>query len=207
MTETNLKPLIRVVDDDAELRESLVFLLQVEGWDAVGYGTAQQFLSDYMPSRCGCNVIDVQMPGMDGLELFEHLNKVRSEIPIIFLTAHGDIDMAVNVLRHGAVNFLQKPISPQDFLTAVTEAVERDRKRRNQIPDQHEARQLMDKLTKRELQILKLLSRGLLNQEVADALGISQRTVETHRAMIYRKVGKKSIAQIAELLAIADAGA
>lgn len=199
-----MRPLVRVVDDDEELRESLVFLLHIEGWEAVGYGSAEQFLSDYMPSRCGCNVIDVRMPGMDGLELFERLNELQSEVPIIFLTAHGDIDMAVHVLRHGAVNFLQKPIEPQKFVAAVAEAVEVDRKRRNQIPDVQEAKQLMGKLTKREVQILRLLSRGLLNQEVASALGISQRTVEAHRASIYHKVGKKSIAQISEMLMIAS---
>lgn len=199
-----MRPLVRVVDDDEELRESLVFLLHIEGWEAVGYGSAEQFLSDYMPSRCGCNVIDVRMPGMDGLELFERLNELQSEVPIIFLTAHGDIDMAVHVLRHGAVNFLQKPIEPQKFVAAVAEAVEVDRKRRNQIPDVQEAKQLMGRLTKREVQILRLLSRGLLNQEVASALGISQRTVEAHRASIYHKVGKKSIAQISEMLMIAS---
>lgn len=199
-----MRPLVRVVDDDEELRESLVFLLHIEGWDAVGYGSAEQFLSDYMPSRCGCNVIDVRMPGMDGLELFERLNELQSKVPIIFLTAHGDIDMAVHVLRNGAVNFLQKPIEPQKFVAAVAEAVEVDRKRRNQIPDVQEAKQLMGKLTKREVQILRLLSRGLLNQEVASALGISQRTVEAHRASIYHKVGKKSIAQISEMLMIAS---
>ena len=193
-----------MVDDDEELRESLVFLLHIEGWEAVGYGSAEQFLSDYMPSRCGCNVMDVRMPGMDGLELFERLNELQSEVPIIFLTAHGDIDMAVHVLRHGAVNFLQKPIEPQKFVAAVAEAVEVDRKRRNQIPDVQEAKQLMGRLTKREVQILRLLSRGLLNQEVASALGISQRTVEAHRARIYHKVGKKSIAQISEMLMIAS---
>lgn len=193
-----------MVDDDEELRESLVFLLHIEGWKAVGYGSVEQFLSDYMPSRCGCNVIDVRMPGMDGLELFERLNELQSEVPIIFLTAHGDIDMAVHVLRHGAVNFLQKPIEPQKFVAAVAEAVEVDRKRRNQIPDVQEVKQLMGRLTKREVQILRLLSRGLLNQEVASALGISQRTVEAHRASIYHKVGKKSIAQISEMLMIAS---
>lgn len=204
MREINMRPLVRVVDDDEELRESLVFLLHIEGWKAVGYGSAEQFLSDYMPSRCGCNVIDVRMPGMDGLELFERLNELQSEVPIIFLTAHGDIDMAVHVLRHGAVNFLQKPIEPQKFVAAVAEAVEVDRKRRNQIPDVQEVKQLMGRLTKREVQILRLLSRGLLNQEVASALGISQRTVEAHRASIYHKVGKKSIAQISEMLMIAS---
>lgn len=204
MREINMRLLVRVVDDDEELRESLVFLLHIEGWEAVGYGSAEQFLSDYMPSRCGCNVIDVRMPGMDGLELFERLNELQSEVPIIFLTAHGDIDMAVHVLRHGAVNFLQKPIEPQKFVAAVAEAVEVDRKRRNQIPDVQEAKQLMGRLTKREVQILRLLSRGLLNQEVASALGISQRTVEAHRASIYHKVGKKSIAQISEMLMIAS---
>lgn len=204
MREINMRPLVRVVDDDEELRESLVFLLHIEGWEAVGYGSAEQFLSDYMPSRCGCNVIDVRMPGMDGLELFERLNELQSEVPIIFLTAHGDIDMAVHVLRHGAVNFLQKPIEPQKFVAAVAEAVEVDRKRRNQIPDVQEAKQLMGRLTKRKVQILRLLSRGLLNQEVASALGISQRTVEAHRASIYHKVGKKSIAQISEMLMIAS---
>ena len=158
MREINMRPLVRVVDDDEELRESLVFLLHIEGWEAVGYGSAEQFLSDYMPSRCGCNVIDVRMPGMDGLELFERLNELQSEVPIIFLTAHGDIDMAVHVLRHGAVNFLQKPIEPQKFVAAVAEAVEVDRKRRNQIPDVQEAKQLMGRLTKREVQILRLLS-------------------------------------------------
>lgn len=204
MREINMRPLVRVVDDDEELRESLVFLLHIEGWEAVGYGSAEQFLSDYMPSRCGCNVIDVRMPGMDGLELFERLNELQSEVPIIFLTAHGDIDMAVHVLRHGAVNFLQKSIEPQKFVAAVAEAVEVDRKRRNQIPDVQEAKQLMGRLTKREVQILRLLSQGLLNQEVASALGISQRTVEAHRASIYHKVGKKSIAQISEMLMIAS---
>lgn len=84
MREINMRPLVRVVDDDEELRESLVFLLHIEGWEAVGYGSAEQFLSDYMPSRCGCNVIDVRMPGMDGLELFERLNELQSEVPIIF---------------------------------------------------------------------------------------------------------------------------
>lgn len=196
-------PLIRIVDDDDDLRDALLYILESEGWEAAAYPDARSFLTSDMPSRGGALVLDVQMPGMNGLELFSELASRGYEQPVIFLTAHGDIDMAVDTLRSGAFHFLQKPVESAKFLAAVTAAVEKDRRRREGLPDAKAVQALFDSLTAREGEIIGHIADGLLNAQIAKRLGLSVRTIEAHRASAYRKLGVKSASEVQRLAAIA----
>ena len=191
------QPLVRIVDDDTELRESLCFMLECEGYATAAYPSAAAFLANDMPSRIGCVVLDVMMPDMTGLELQNELNRRNYPCPIIFLTAHGTIDMAVETMRIGACDFQQKPIRAESFLQAVARAVETDRSRRGGARDIHEERVRYDKLTPREEEISRLVAQGFINKVIAERLGISKRTVDHIRAAALGKLGLQTIAELA----------
>lgn len=203
MTESRLpdtEVLIRIVDDDTVLTDALAFMLQCEGWKVQTYPNAAAFLAGDAPSVPGVLILDHQMPGMSGAELQFELELRGSRLPIVFLTAHGDVDLAVQTLRRGAYHFLQKPVDAEAFLTTVAEAAEADRRRRGAIPDAREASEKLEQLTTRERQVIELLGKGLLNKQIAERLGLSVRTVEVYRASAYRKLGVKSVAEIARIL-------
>ena len=197
MAPKDLPPLIRIVDDDAELRESLEFMLACEGYETAAYPSAQAFLADDMPSRIDCIVLDVMMPEVSGLELQEALNRRASQTPIIFLTAHGTIDMAVQTMREGACDFQQKPINAEKFLQAIARAVEADRERRGGARDIREEMARYRSLTAREEEICRLVAQGCINKAIGERLGISKRTVDHIRASALGKLQIKSIAELA----------
>lgn len=198
-------PLVRVVDDNETLRQSLEFMLRCEGYDVKSYACAADFLADDMPSRSGCLILDVQMPGLSGIELFNVLNLRGYDVPIIFLTAHADVDMAVFAMREGACDFHQKPLQPETFLPAVSRAIARDKAKRSGRQDLTDEIRRWKLLTEREEQIARMVGAGYVNRMIAQRLAISQRTVEHYRASALQKIGLRSAADIAAYFARLDA--
>ena len=196
MEKTENRHLVRVVDDDEDVRASIRFMLECEGWETAAFDSAEAFLSGDVPSRIGCLVLDVRMPGKSGLELQRELALRRFRLPVIFLTGHGTIGMAVSAMREGAVTFLQKPVNPQELLPAVARAVEQDRRRRGQLSERG-AQALLAQLTPREREILELAARGLVNRDIAETLGLSKRTVEHYRATALKKLKAGTVAEAA----------
>jgi two-component system response regulator FixJ len=192
-------PMISVVDDDAAARSSLRLLLKSLGLAATAYDSAAAFLAGYDPGQPGCLLLDIRMPGMSGLELQQQLNQRNTLSPIIFITGHGDVAMAVEAMRCGAFDFLQKPFRDQDLLDRVQRAIVKDRSIREQLSG-HEALQVrLDSLTAREHDVLELVISGAPNKIVAHKLGISQRTVEIHRARVMEKMSADSLAQLVHM--------
>lgn len=188
--------LIRIVDDDASVRDALVYMLEQEGFDTVAYASAEEFLVNDMPSRPGVVVLDVRMPGMSGTRLQDEMIARRIDTPIIFLTGHGDVDMAVKALRKGAYHFLQKPVDTDELVRTIRECLEKTRRGLTA----EEAREAIGLLTPRERQIAKLLLQGVPNHGIAERLSLSVRTVENHRTSLYRKLRVNSYEELKSLL-------
>lgn len=191
------KPLIRIVDDDPFLRDSLEFMLKCEGYDVISFADPKAFLAGDMPSRLGCVILDVRMPGMSGLELQEILTGRAYECPIIFLTAHGDIDMAVQTMRDGACDFQQKPIKPATFLPAISRAIEKDRARRGGATNLLDELKRFRSLSEREKEIAEKVAQGFTSQQIAEQLGISKRTVDHYRMAALTKIELRTPAELA----------
>ena len=194
------EPLIYVVDDDMEFRDSLRYLLESAGYRVAEYATAEYFLATYQPALGACAVLDVRMPGLSGLELQEEMLSRGHSIPIIFITGHGDVPMAVNTLRKGAVDFIEKPFNDDEFLARVEGAV-----KLNGPAFQDRARQLsasvrLATLTRREREVMKHIVAGKSNKLMADALHISIKTVEAHRARVMEKMRASSVAELVQLV-------
>jgi len=192
-------PTIYVVDDDEGVRNSLRFLLKSVGLTARTLASAREFLEIYKPRQPGCVVLDVRMPGMSGLELQQQLNLRGAIIPVIFITGHGDIPMAVEAMQHGAFDFLQKPFRDQDLIDRIQRALERDARNRATLAQHDRIRERFDSLTPREREVLTLMTRGKPNKVMAADLGVSQRTVEIHRARVMEKTGAASLAQLVRM--------
>lgn len=188
--------LIRIVDDDASVRDALVYMLEQEGFDTVAYASAEEFLVNDMPSRPGVVVLDVRMPGMSGTRLQDEMIARRIDTPIIFLTGHGDVDMAVKALRKGAYHFLQKPVDTDELVRTLRECLEKTRRGLTA----EEAREAIGLLTPRERQIAKLLLQGVPNHGIAERLSLSVRTVENHRTSLYRKLRVNSYEELKRIL-------
>lgn len=188
--------LIRIVDDDASVRDALVYMLEQEGFDTVAYASAEEFLVNDMPSRPGVVVLDVRMPGMSGTRLQDEMIARRIDTPIVFLTGHGDVDMAVKALRKGAYHFLQKPVDTDELVRTIRECLEKTRRGLTA----EEAREAIGLLTPRERQIAKLLLQGVPNHGIAERLSLSVRTVENHRTSLYRKLRVNSYEELKSLL-------
>ena len=193
-------PTIFVVDDDEVVRNSLRFLLKSVGLQAQTLASASEFLATYKPSQPGCLVLDVRMPGMSGLELQQQLNLRGAVIPVIFITGHGDIPMAVEAMQQGAFDFLQKPFRDQDLIDRIQRALERDGRNRAALDQHAKIRERLDSLTPREREVLALMTRGKPNKIMAADLGVSQRTVEIHRARVMEKSGAASLAQLVRMV-------
>jgi FixJ family two-component response regulator len=198
-------PTVFVVDDDEGVRNSLRFLLKSVGLAARTHASASEFLESYTPSQPGCLVLDVRMPGMSGLELQQQLNLRGAVIPVIFITGHGDIPMAVEAMQQGAFDFLQKPFRDQDLIDRIQRALERDARGRASLAEHTRIRQRLDSLTPREREVLALMTRGKPNKIMAAELGVSQRTVEIHRARVMEKSGAASLAQLVRMVMDLDA--
>jgi FixJ family two-component response regulator len=189
-----------VVDDDESVRNSLRFLLKTVGLQSMLLPSAQEFLHVYNPEQPGCLVLDVRMPAMSGLELQQQLNLRGAILPVIFITGHGDIPMAVEAMQHGAFDFLPKPFRDQDLLDRVQRALEKDRANRSNLKERTQVRERLESLTPRELEVLALMTKGKPNKVMAADLGLSQRTVEIHRAHVMEKTGASSVAQLVRMV-------
>ncbi len=200
-------PHVFVIDDDDAVRGSLKLLFKSVNLPVTVYASAQEFLPEYSVNQPGCLVVDVRMPGMSGLELQQQLNVRGAMIPVIFITGHGDISMAVDAMQHGAFDFLPKPFRDQDLLDRVQRALDKDAHNRRSIGATEELRQRLDSLTPREREVLALVTSGKPNKVVAADLGVSQRTVEIHRARVMEKMQADSLAQLVRMtLEIGAAG-
>ena len=193
-------PTVFVVDDDEAVRNSLRFLLKSVGLATQSYGSASEFLQNYRPQQPGCLVLDVRMPGMSGLELQQQLNVRGAVIPVIFITGHGDIPMAVEAMQHGAFDFLQKPFRDQDLIDRIQRALAKDAKNRSSLREHERIRERFASLTPREREVLDLMTQGKPNKIMAHELGVSQRTVEIHRARVMEKSGAGSLAQLVRMV-------
>ena len=196
MPNSEIKVLVRIVDDDSDLRAAIRFLLESEGWEVVDYYSAADFLLNDDPEIPGCLILDVRMPEMTGIELQGELKQHLRQIPIVFLSAHGDIEMAVKTLHEGAVDFLTKPVQEDKLVPVISRAVKLDLIKRGLSFDHEEIKERYKELTERETQIVSLLIKGLLNREIGERLGISTRTVEVHRARAFKKLQVHTISEL-----------
>jgi len=194
-------PTVFVVDDDASVQKGLSRLLRSAKLNAVTFSSPQEFLEQYDPHASGCLVLDVAMPGLDGLQLQKALTARGSDIPIIFLTGQGDIPMSVRAMKGGAVDFLTKPVNDEDLLKAIQVAIEKDRVHRQARAELDDIRQRLATLTPREREVLEHVITGQLNKQIADDLGIVEKTVKVHRGRVMEKMKVRSVA---ELVHIAD---
>jgi FixJ family two-component response regulator len=203
-TLATAQPTVFVVDDDDAVRSSLRMLLKSVGRTVVDYPSATAFLAAYKFDRPGCLVLDIRMPGMSGLELQDQLNERGAIVPVIFISGHADVPMAVEAVQHGAFDFLQKPFRDQDLLDRVQAAIERDSANRRQLHELDGLRQRLDSLTDREREVLDLVTQGKANKAMAGDLGVSQRTVEIHRARVMEKMEAGSLAQLVRMMIVLE---
>jgi FixJ family two-component response regulator len=197
MSETD--GLVFVVDDDAPLRESLKNLIRSVGLRVEAFASAQEFLRSPRPDVPGCLVLDVRLPGLSGLDLQQRMAEGDRNMPIIFITGHGDIPMTVQAMKAGAVAFLPKPFRDQDLLDAIQQALERDRKAREQRAKIEELRRRYHSLTPRERDVMPLVVAGLLNKQIAGELGTSEASVKVHRQHVMEKMGAGSLAALVRM--------
>ena len=189
---------VHIVDDDEALRDSLVWLLESQGFAVTAYASAEAFLAACHDDMAGCLVLDVRMPGMSGLELYEQLCARHCTLPVVFITGHGDVPMAVAALKKGAVDFIEKPFGDKDMLRLIEQCLERDRAGRERRRQEAAVARRLDSITGREREVLDLILAGKLNKQIADVLNISIKTVEVHRARIMDKMGVRSVAELVQ---------
>lgn len=187
------KPTVFVVDDDRAMRKSLRWLIESIDLTVETFESAREFLEKYDPARPGCVVLDVRMPGMSGLELQDHLRTQAVKIPLIIITAYGDVPMAVRAIKAGALDFIEKPVCDQVLLDHIHDALELDRKNRETQAENQEVVNRLESLTKREAEVMKFVVAGQSSKEIAGELGVSFKTIEAHRAKIMKKMDAKSV--------------
>jgi len=200
-------PLVHVVDDEAPLRRALAFLLESAGWRVAAHESAEAFLAAWCePAPPGCLLLDVRMPLMSGLELQRMLVERHIRLPVIFLTGHGDVSIAVQAMKLGACDFIEKPFKDQVLLDAVSHAVRDDIARREEGVAHAALRAQVDKLSPREKEVAGMIAEGLTNKAIGHRLDISERTVQVHRLHLMEKLGLHSAAELAQLMLRAGAG-
>lgn len=192
---------VYVVDDDAAVRDSLQMLLDSVGLQSRIFASAAEFLDHHDPAQPGCLVADVRMPGMSGLELQEELNRRKSTLPVVFITGHGDVVMAVDAMKAGALDFIEKPFRDHELLDRIHDMLEREEELRADNSVIAEIRTRKSQLTARESEVMDRVAKGQANKVIALDLGVSQRTVEIHRARVMEKMGARSLAALVRMVA------
>jgi FixJ family two-component response regulator len=200
MSITPQSSTVFIVDDDEAVRDSLRWLLEANGYRVRAYESSERFLAEYDPDLIGVLIADVRMPGMTGLELQEQLIARKSQLPIVFVTGHGDVPMAVSTMKKGAVDFLEKPFNEADLRDIVARMLDQAVQRVQQFQAQRDHEAMLARLTAREQQVLERIVAGRLNKQIADDLGISIKTVEAHRANIMEKL---EVTTVADLMKVA----
>jgi FixJ family two-component response regulator len=196
---TEAAPVVFVVDDDPSVRRAIKRLIESVGLRVEAFGSPQAFLRNELPDAPSCLVLDVRLPGISGLDFQRQLAETNIHIPIVFITAHGDIPMTVRAMKAGAIEFLTKPFRDQDLLDAIQLALERDNTRRAQEAEVAKLRERYESLTSRERQVLALVVSGLLNKLIAAEIGTSEATVKVHRSQLMRKMGADSLVELVRM--------
>ena len=196
---TELEPIVFIVDDDLSVLRSTERLIRAAGLKVQTFPSAREFLKNPRPQGPACLVLDVRMPGLSGMDLQRELTQSGINIPIIFITAHGEIPMTVRAMKAGAVEFLTKPFRSRGLLDAVRAAIERDRSAHKERSETEELRQRYEQLTPREREVMPLVAAGLLNKQVAGELATTERTIKFHRAHIMQKMGADSLAELVRM--------
>ena len=200
----NREPTVFIVDDDLEVREAIGLLMDSVGLAAESYASAQEYLDSFDPSRAGCLVLDIRMKGMSGLDLQQKLSSEPIHPPVVIITGHGDVPMAVRAVKSGAVDFIEKPFNDQVLLDAVHRAFEQDAERRGQASRLADIQVLLERLTPREREILEQVVVGKRNKVIATDLGITQSTVEAHRAKVMEKLEARSLSDLMRMMLLLD---
>jgi FixJ family two-component response regulator len=193
-------PTIFVIDNDASMRRALTYLLQSAGYNVETHSSAEEFLRREHYDGVGCIILDVQMPGLSGMDLQERLMRSDYRMPIIFLTGHGELSMGVQAMKKGAIDFLSKPCDDEQLLEAIHSAIEKDTQARGSYKEEQEIRRRIDLLTSRENEILRYVIAGMLNKQIAAKLGIAESTVKIHRGRIMEKLCTESVADLVRLV-------
>jgi len=193
-------PQVHLVDDDEAIRDALGWLLKSLGLPCTAYDSAETFLAAWRPELAGCLLLDMRMSGISGLDCFDRLREQNSTLPVIFLTGHGDVPLAVATLKKGAFDFFEKPFNDNDLVTRIREAMAHDAQQRAESATVNTLKARLSSLTSREKQIMELVLAGKFNKVIADELNISMRTVEVHRANLFDKMQVKTAVELANLL-------
>jgi FixJ family two-component response regulator len=197
--DTKRKPVVYIVDDDDGMRRALTVLITTIGYQPVAFAKPGEFLAKYDPGQPSCLVLDVRMPEMSGLEVQQHLNKAGSMLPVILVSGHGDIPMAVQAMKDGAFDFLQKPFRDQELIDRINGALKLDAQNRESVDRLADLKAREESLTPREREVLALVVDGRANKVIAIDLGLSERTVEIHRANVMEKMGARSVAHLVKM--------
>ncbi|MCB1774206.1 MAG: response regulator transcription factor [Gammaproteobacteria bacterium] len=200
MTETPLnRATVFVVDDDQAMRNSLKWLIESVGVQVESFASADDFLRQYQAGRSGCLVADVRMPGMSGLDLQDYLVEHNIRIPVVIITGHGDVPMAVRAMKSGAVDFIEKPFNDEVLLDAIRRAIAFEEQQRSHESENHLIQQRLASLTPREHEVMQMVTEGRSNKEIANTLGVSAKTIEAHRARVMEKMQAGSLAELVRM--------
>lgn len=202
----NNKPTVFIVDDDQAIRNSLKWLIESVAMEVKTFESADAFIKNYYPGRSGCLLLDVRMPGMSGLELQEYLAEKRINIPVIIITGHGDVPMAIRAMKAGAVDFIEKPFNDELLLESIRHALLLDEQQRDKQTHKAEIATRLARLTPREHEVMAMVTAGKANKEIASALGVSAKTVEAHRARVMEKMQASSLADLVRMAMLANIG-